>query len=192
MPLSWTVITISSPASSQTDRDCRHPLPVPDCVVEQVEKNLFEHRVGKYLKTPAGAGNGQVLRFSGFDNIPDPVPSRSLDPKFLVGPRKLDLPLDHADGFLDLGEETRDDRIGLRVLGKLGIPQHDGELVCNIVAGDAVEEVQFLVGPVEGLFSLLPGSHIPESDNIRRLPWYRIFVPIDSIQMIFPSGVHAR
>src|SRR5208337_3181078 len=104
------------------DRDCCHPLPMPDRIVEEVEKNLLEHRVGEYLITPAGAGNGQVLGFSGFDNIPDPVPCRGLDPQFLVGPRKLDLPLDHAYCFLDLGKKPRNDRIGPGVLGELGIP----------------------------------------------------------------------
>src|SRR5512136_1040426 len=73
------------------DDDLRHPFPMPDSVVEEVEKDPFQHRIGKDLAAPAGIRNYNNAAACLINNVTDPEPCRGLNTQFLVGLRELDL-----------------------------------------------------------------------------------------------------
>ena len=96
-PLSAKVMTSPSSLSLAPDRDGRHPLPVLHRIIEKVEKDLVDHRVGKDLDCIAGVVQRYLLGPDTADNFVDREPCRCMHPEFLVGLRELDLALDRLD-----------------------------------------------------------------------------------------------
>ena len=81
---------------------------------------------------------------------------------FLVLLGKVDLPLDHPDEFLDVSEEFGPFPGRRRGICHVDASEQAGDGVEDIVAGDVVHQVQFLVGKLDRFLCPPPFGNVPE------------------------------
>ena len=133
-------------APGTPDRDLRDFFPVALGILKEVGKDFTYHRVGKDLCIAAGAGHRDARQFGGGNEVGDPVPGRRLNPELLVGPHEPELVLHGPDRSLDFCQEILDNGVGSFGEGEPEVTLHHGQLVRDIVPGDAGEEMEFFRG----------------------------------------------
>ena len=158
---SASILRLHAPLSlEEGDPDPRDASPVAEGVLQEVAEDLLQHRIGEDLDRlrlhlepdlpPGYLGGGGGRRPP--DRLADPLPLRRLDPHLLVVPGEGELPFDRLRHLPD----PVDVPLGGRVPGdplpqEVDVPGEGGDLVLDVVAGDAAEELQLPVRLLEGL-----------------------------------------
>src|SRR5208337_33935 len=157
------------------DRDVPDRFTVPETVIDQVVKDPAEKGIGIDL----GIGYGHLHRYRvppdgryrAPDALAEALPLGSLHPHALVVPGEEDLVLYRIDQVVDLQDEFLCLALSCHLSQHIDEAEKAGDIVQDIVAGQAVHQVEFLVcGRECGLEPFLIG-------NIDDDPAYpRIFV----------------